>query len=391
VRRPLQVFRFGLIQPIKELPMYARRAAFILCLAAMALWAAALPWQRVWAGHNDFMAFYTGAVLAGTFDLYSSSANRVVNEHLGYWMPAVQYLRPPYYAALLKPLAKLPYYAAYLIFQSVCLAATLVFAFVSRKRSRAVPWYLLISIPVLTSFANGQDVMIVLALSAAAVCLDEAERPWPAGLCLALCTIKFHLFVFTPLALLMHRKWRFATSAAVGVALELAASFAVAGWRWPLEYARFLSNPALHPTPYVPPNIAGIAGNLVSVEIVLILAVAACTAYLCLRATSFPAAFTLCILGGLLVARHSYIQDYALLLLIPLFVQPQSSFVQQLSIIMLTPFPYFLLMADGPVGRVTPVLLLLWFAALAADMSGLISGRKGSELGREPAAAWSYH
>jgi hypothetical protein len=371
--------------------MYARRAAFVLCLAAMALWAVALPWQRVWAGHNDFMQLYAGGRLAGESELYSSAANRTIGEQLGFWMPSVQFVRLPYYAALLAPLAKLPYHAAYLIFQSVCVAATLTFVFVSRKKSRTVPWFLLISIPVLTSFANGQDVMIVLALSAAAVCLDQAKRPWLAGLCLALCTIKFHLFVFTPLALLMHRKRRFAASAAVGVALEVAASFAVAGWRWPFEYARFLSNPALHPTPYVPPNIAGIVGNWVSVEIILVLTVAACTAYLCLRATSFPAAFTLCILGGLLVARHSYIQDYALLLLIPLFVQLQSSFVRQLSIIMLTPFPYFLLMADGPVGRITPVLLLLWFAALAADMCGLISGRKGSELGREPAAAWSYH
>jgi len=371
--------------------MYARRAAFVLCLAAMGLWAAALPWQRVWAGHNDFMQLYAGGKLAGGSELYSSAANRTIGEQLAFWMPSVQFVRPPYYAALLAPLAKLPYHAAYLIFQSVCLAATLAFAFVSRKRSRSVPWYLLISIPVLTSFANGQDVMMALALSAAAVCLDEAKRPWLGGLCLALCTIKFHLFVFTPLALLMHRKWRFAASATLCVALELVAGFAVAGWRWPLEYARFLSNPALHPTPYVPPNIAGIAGNLVSVEIALTLAVGACTVYLCRRAKSFPAAFTLCIFASLLVARHSYIQDYALLLLIPLFVQPESSFVRQLSIILLTPFPYFLLMADGPVGRITPVLLLLWFIALAADMCGLIPGRKPSELGRElTAEAWAY-
>ncbi len=258
-------------------------------------------------------------------------------------------------------------------------------------RSRAVPWFLLISIPVLTSFANGQDVMIVLALAAAAVYLDQADRPWLAGLCLALCTLKFHLFVFTPVALLMHRKWRFAASAALGVALELAVSFAVAGWRWPLEYAEFLRSPALHPTPYVPPNIAGItagiAGNVVPLEIALTLAVAACTVYLCKRAKSFPAAFTLCIFAGILVAGHSYIQDCALLLLIPLFLQPQSGSVRQLSLVLLTPFPYFLLMAEGPLGRVTPVLLLLWFVALAADVCGLIPRRKTAEP--LPEAAWS--
>src|SRR3982751_5127987 len=97
--------------------MWSRRAAFVLCLAAMALWAAALPWQRVWAGHNDFMSFYTGGMLAGTSDLYSSAANRSVNERLGSWMPPVQYLRLPYYAALFKPLTALSYHSAYLMYQ----------------------------------------------------------------------------------------------------------------------------------------------------------------------------------------------------------------------------------------------------------------------------------
>jgi hypothetical protein len=363
--------------------MWARRLALALSLVAMASWAAALSWQRVWAGHNDFLSFYTGGLLAGTPDLYSSSANRALNEQLGYWMPAVQYLRLPYYAALFKPLTMLPYHAAYLVFQGVCLTAMLAFVWAGRARSRLLPWFLLISIPALTSFANGQDVMIVLALSAGAVYLDESKRPWLAGFCLALCSIKFHLFVFTPVALLMHRKWRFAASAVLGVALELAVSFAVAGWRWPMQYAEFLRNPALHPAPYVLPNVYGMAGTWVATEVLLTLALAASTVYLCRRAESFPAAFTLCIFAGILVARHSYIQDNALLLLIPLFLQPESNFVRQLSILLLSPFPYFLLMLDRPWGLITPTLLLLWFFALAADACGLTPRRKVAE-----AASW---
>jgi hypothetical protein len=345
----------------------------------MALWAAALPWQRVWAGHNDFMQLYAGGSLAGASELYSSGANRAIGEQLGYVMPAVQFVRLPYYAALLKPLAMLPYHTAYMVFQSGCFAAALAFAFLMRTRSPAVPWFLLISIPVLTSFANGQDVMLVLALSAAAVYLDQAGRPRLAGLCLALCTIKFHLFVFTPIALLLHRKWRFAASAALGIALELAISFAVAGWHWPMQYVEFLGNPLLHPAPYVLPNVHGIAGSWVALEVVLTLALAASTAYLCRRAKSFPAAFALCVFAGLLVARHSYIQDYALLLLIPSFLQPESNLVRQLSIVLLSPFPYFLLMLDRPWGLITPLLLLLWFVALAADACGLIPRRKTAE------------
>jgi hypothetical protein len=222
-------------------------------------------------------------------------------------------------------------------------------------------------------------VMIVLALSAGAVYLDESKRPWLAGFCLALCSIKFHLFVFTPVALLMHRKWRFAASAALGIALELAVSFAVAGRHWPMQYAAFLRNPALHPAPYVLPNVYGIAGTWVALEVLLVLALASSTVYLCRRAKTFPAAFTLCIFAGLLVARHSYIQDNALLLLIPLFLQPVSNFVRQLSMVLLSPFPYFVLMLDRPWGLITPTLLVLWFFALAADECGLIPRRKAAE------------
>jgi len=223
----------------------------------------------------------------------------------------------------------------------------------------------------------------VLALGVAAVYLDQAGRPGLAGLCLSLCTIKFHLFVFTPLALLMHRKWRFAASATLCVTLELVISFAVAGWRWPMQYWEFLGNPVLHPAPYVLPNVYGIAGTWVPLELLLTLALAAFTVYLCRRAKSFPAAFTLCIFAGLMVARHSYIQDYSLLLLIPLFLPPESHLVRQLSMVLLSPFPYFLLMLDRPWGLITPVLLLVWFVALAADACGLNPGRKTAEPHRE--------
>jgi hypothetical protein len=58
--------------------------------------------------------------------------------------------------------------------------------------------------------------------------------------------------------------------------------------------------------------------------------------------------------------------------------------------VLLTPFPYFLLMTEGLVGRITPVLLLLWFVALAADMCGLIPRGKTAKPVSQPAQeAWS--
>jgi Glycosyltransferase family 87 len=351
----------------------------------MVLWAIELPWSRILTGHNDFLSFYTGGMLAGTSDLYSTAANRALNEQLGFSMPAVQYLRPPYYAACLKALTIFPYAVAYWMFQVFCLVLLVGFAWAARRKSPAVPWLVLISIPVLTGFANGQDVAIILALSAAAVYLDDAKRPWLAGLCLALCTIKFHLFVFTPIALLVHRKWRFAGAAALGVILELAGSFAIAGRHWPWQYAEFLRNPALHPAPYTLPNVFGIAEIA---DIVPILAMGAFLITVCLRAKSFKAGFVLSIFGALLAVRHSYIQDYALVLLIPLFLQPESSFVRQLSLIALTPFPYFLLLAEKPLGMIAPLSFLLWFAALAADQCALLPRRKPQTS--LPETAWSF-
>lgn len=357
--------------------MLAKRLAFVLCLGAMVLWAAQLPGKRVWAGHNDFMQLYAGGTLAGTPELYSSDANRALDQRLGFWMPSVQYVRPPFYAALLKPLAMLPYRTAYFLFQCACIAAALGFAFLGRRRNRALPWLMLISIPLLTAFANGQDVVIVLALCAAGLFLDKTGKPWLAGLCLALCAIKFHLFVFTPLALLLHRKWRFAASAALGVAVEVAISFAVAGSAWPFEYAKFLQNPVLHPRNYLPPNLSSIAGENAALGVVLTIVVAVVTILTCWRAKSFAAAFVICVFAGLLVVPHSYIQDCVLLLLVPVFIEPASNLLRQLGNVLATPFPYFLLMADGPVGLITPLLLLVWFFSLAANAcskNGLVFG-----------------
>src|SRR5581483_5962141 len=200
-----------------------------------------------------------------------------------------------------------------------------------------------------------------------------------------LCTIKFHLFVFTPIALMAHRKWRFAKAAAIGVAAEIAVCFAVAGRYWPWQYAGFLRNPALHPAPYTPPNIFGIADITATGAL---LAIGSFLVWVCLRTKTFPPAFALCILGALLAVRHSYIQDYALVLLIPLFVQPESSVVRQLSLVMLTPFPYFLLLAEKPFGLITPLLFLLWFLGLAADQTGLLPRRRSEAPLAE--TAWSF-
>lgn len=78
-------------------------ALFLLSLAY-------LQRERALKGQNDFAQLYTAAKLVGTPDLYSRQANLATIQAIhGFTMETVVYTRPPFYAALLKPLAAFPY------------------------------------------------------------------------------------------------------------------------------------------------------------------------------------------------------------------------------------------------------------------------------------------
>lgn len=209
-----------------------------------------MPAARVLRGQNDFLAMYCGARLSGTGDLHSVAATKAMAEReAGYWIPAYLFIRPDYYAILLRPLAWLSYKTAYALFQILSLAALLLLL----KWTRAAPglWMLsACSIPLVVMFANGQDVMLFGLAFAACVLLDGRGRGFLAGLALSFCTIKFHLFLFVPLALLAYRKWKTIAGASAGTALGIAAACFVEGPRWIPEYAAFLRRPELHPLPF---------------------------------------------------------------------------------------------------------------------------------------------
>jgi hypothetical protein len=160
----------------------------LLSAALVALWGCFLPWKRALAGQNDFLALYVGATLAGTPDLYSPPVfERMQKKTVNIRMPAVLFSRPPFYAVLLKPLAAMPYPAAYLLFQVLSVAAL-----VSALRvlaPRGDPLWLLggMSIPVLTAFINGQDVLLVLAAAAASIALWRRGFTFASGLVLSRC------------------------------------------------------------------------------------------------------------------------------------------------------------------------------------------------------------
>src|SRR5258708_1079552 len=137
-------------EPLQEL---GTKKVVLLCLAGVALLAItvsitpAFPVRDASAGLNDFAAFYESAVLSGTPELYSAEAHLRVQERLGLQFDALLNLRLPFYGFLLKPLTALPYFKAYLLFQTASLCAILAWVVIFARRTPEVAVLASVSVP----------------------------------------------------------------------------------------------------------------------------------------------------------------------------------------------------------------------------------------------------
>ena len=132
----------------------------------------------------------------------------------------------------------------------------------------------------------------------------------------SLCAIKFHLFLLTPLLILGRREWRFACGFLSSGAVLAAISFAVAGWRWPLEFLESAINPEFSPEAVQTANLHGVMMNLPGrwvLEILVGLAIAVAVWIVC-RRMSFEYGLAATLIGGFVLSIHSYLPDLAVTL-----------------------------------------------------------------------------
>lgn len=334
---------------------------------------AALQRERIAKGQNDFVALYAGARLVGTPDLYSRAANLAVSQEVtGITMKSVVYTRPPFYACLLKPLSALPYLTAYALFCLVCVASVLWFVVRFTRDCPALPLYAAFSIPVAAVLPQGQDTPFLLVFTGTALLLHRAGRPFLAGMMLALCAIKFHLFLLVPLLLVMKREWRTLAGGAAGGGVLLLLTLLLAGPSSLPAYLAVLRDPWINFTPDMMPNLHGFAAILPAalstpVETGLVLFTLAAFFWACSRSDSYEFLFALTLIGGLLVSFHSGISDQVLLLpaFVLLFRTCEDKYVRLVFALTLTPVPYF---TGLGVNVIMPLLLLavLILAARAA-------------------------
>jgi len=329
---------------------------------------AAFAWlagARALKGQNDFAAFYAGGHLAGTPDLYSRPANMaIVRKATGVTMPAVVFIRAPFYAVLLKPLSALPYRLAYAVFSLIGLASAVWFVVRFSGECPSLPFFAAMSIPVVDALCDGQDTPLLLLFLGAAMLLARRKRDFLAGLLLSLCAIKFHLFALLPVALLLHRRWRMLAGGAIGIALLTALGAIMNGPGSLLDWIGVLRDPSIGFAAGVMPNIHGLVAAVhADQRLEIALAAAALGAFLWTvsRVESFDVLLAVSIVCGLLVNFHSGLSDDVLLLVVFVAVTGNCASLPMRSLIalLLTPIPWFMVLAGPPYNAVVPAALLL--------------------------------
>jgi hypothetical protein len=345
-------------------------------LPAWIIWAIALlgllsnvaQWSQKYGqisiGGNDFLDLYAGAKLATDPGLYDPV--RVAQVQLaaaGMSGRAFLFSRPPAFAALLAPLALLPYRSAYFLFQALSLLAVVlaVLLWPASGHRAAVAFACCWSVPLSAAFANGQDVpFLLLWLSIVARLMDR--RPGLAGMVAALCMAKLHLFLLVPLWIVSQKRWRLGAGLAGGLLACGAASFALQGPDWIRRYIHLVLNPIQNTDEAAMPNLHGLCSTFglpLGVELPMCAAVAWLVWRACHRTPEN--AWVAMLAGCLLVSRHAYTQDCLILLpslVVVLYARETALAPRALAGILLLPILYMPAMGRYPGAFIVPLAML---------------------------------
>ncbi len=177
--------------------------------------------------------------------------------------------------------------------------------------------------------------------------------------------IKFHLFLFVPVLLVLKRRWLILCGATIGAAactaFGILASGGVNSW---IQYVKVLRDPWINPSATIMPNIHGLVAVLnggIGLELLLATLVLAAFLWVVRRSDDFEFLLAVSLMCGLLVSFHSGVADDIILL--PVFIAivrscPMPS-LRATSALVLTPVPYFMVLADAPYSAALPVFLLV--------------------------------
>jgi alpha-1,2-mannosyltransferase len=216
----------------------------LLLFSFIALWLDGFFGTATTPTANDFVSFYAAGklVLAGTPALaYNQAAHYMAEQQAAApGAPYIFFFYPPVFLFLCAGLAKLPYYVAYVLFQSVTLG---LFVGVMRGilRENGWTWILpMLAFPAaLWTIGQGQNAFLTATLFGAATLLID-RRPLTAGLLFGLLCYKPHFGLLIPVALAAGRHWRAFICASLTIVALTGLSVVLFGWgTWQAYFTAF--------------------------------------------------------------------------------------------------------------------------------------------------------
>jgi hypothetical protein len=358
----------------QRVPLYAVLAVIAFCAFWTLLGSMVVPGARL----HDFLNLYAGASLARDGVFASMHAPEVQLDREREYDPQlpelVPFVRPPFYALFLAPLAWLPFGTAFWVWlgaQAALLTGTWAWAF--RRWGADALIFGSMYLPTALGIAHGQDCVLILWIVLGAYALAHREQHFLSGVILGAGLIKFHLFLLWPVMLLVQRRWRMLAGACAAVTVELLISLLLAGPSGLTKYVALLRMTDLRhlsPSPELMVNARGIALNLgidhFGVTGLLTAAAVILTAAACWRAPLWRA-IAAASAGSLLVAPHVYGYDAGLLLagLWLAVFESGKRWPRITATVLLTPVPMLLSLAGSPWAAATPLALFAFLTSLA--------------------------
>jgi len=321
-------------------------ATIVLCTLGSGLLCASLYAGRDSVGGTDFLALYSGARLLGTGHMYDPQAIwNLQADTIGKYGEALLFTRIPCFGLFLWPLVQLPYPTAKHIWIALQLVMVIAAVWLWPGSKRTAMVVVCWSLPALMCLAHGADTTLLFFWLVLWRRLESQNRPVPAGIALAFCIAKFHLFLFLPLLLLRHRRWPVLKGSAIGVLACLALSFAAAGWRWPTDFLHVLTLPGINPGRMVMPNIHGLFPRL---EVPLVIVTLILTGVAIFK-LDYLDGLVVALVGSLLCSYHAYVMDGVILLPATILTieRHRSQWPFPVAVIMTTPIPWVALLMRG--------------------------------------------
>jgi alpha-1,2-mannosyltransferase len=207
---------------------------FLAIFLAALIWVAFSPMGPRWSG-SDFVGFWVPAHLAASGHataIYDQPLLATLQQKIsGRSDSYIPWVYPPTFLLIILPLGLLPYMLAFVVYVAVGLVV-----YWAALRKLAGPQGLLLALAfpgVMICIVNGHTEFLLAGLLGGALLLLDRQH-YVAGLLLGLCSVKPHLFLMVPVALLAGGYWRAILSAAIIVLLGAVISaliFGVEIWR----------------------------------------------------------------------------------------------------------------------------------------------------------------